>query len=158
MLDPEKALKQADVLVVLHDVSNRWNRKSLGPKVLNLLKLYPEKPSILVLNKVDLLKEKRLLLEVSHTLTEGMVGGKLVSAIKAPPKVLIPKKDIAMADLVRKKSNGEQTGIVTENEVHPTSKRQAGWPNFSHVFMISALHRDGVEQILVCQCLNDLFL
>ncbi len=52
-VDPESALMQSDLLVVLHDVSIKRTCGALSPKILRLLHLYPEKQSVLVLNKVD---------------------------------------------------------------------------------------------------------
>jgi hypothetical protein len=43
---------EADVIGVVHDVSNTWTRDRLDPKVLRLLYLYPMKDSFLILNKV----------------------------------------------------------------------------------------------------------
>jgi len=43
---------EADVIGVVHDVSNTWTRDRLDPKVLRLLYLYPKKNSFLILNKV----------------------------------------------------------------------------------------------------------
>lgn len=46
------AIDEADIIGVVHDVSNRYTRNYLDPKVLRLLHLYPDKDSFLVLNKV----------------------------------------------------------------------------------------------------------
>jgi hypothetical protein len=45
---------EADVIGVVHDVSNTWTRDRLESKVLRLLYLYPRKHSFLILNKVCL--------------------------------------------------------------------------------------------------------
>jgi len=50
--DSEAAMLEADVIGVVHDVSNTWTRDRLDPKVLRLLYLYPKKHSFLILNKV----------------------------------------------------------------------------------------------------------
>jgi len=50
--DSETAMLEADVIGVVHDVSNTWTRDRLDPKVLRLLYLYPKKHSFLILNKV----------------------------------------------------------------------------------------------------------
>jgi predicted GTPase len=52
--DSETAMLEADVIGVVHDVSNTWTRDRLDPKVLRLLYLYPRKHSFLILNKVCL--------------------------------------------------------------------------------------------------------
>lgn len=50
--DSVNAIEDADIIGVIHDVSNRFTRCHLDPKVLRLLHLYPNKDSFLVLNKV----------------------------------------------------------------------------------------------------------
>lgn len=52
MTDGEKAITSADVVGVIHDVSNSFTRGKLDPKVLRLLHLYPKKNIVLILNKV----------------------------------------------------------------------------------------------------------
>ncbi|XP_047497084.1 GTPase Era, mitochondrial-like [Penaeus chinensis] len=73
--EAEISLHEADVMAVIHDVSNKYTCNSLHPRVLRLLALYPTTPSILILNKVDLVKHKQRLLDVTRTITEGIVGG-----------------------------------------------------------------------------------
>jgi hypothetical protein len=51
---------EADVIGVIHDVSNTWTRDRLDPKVLRLLYLYPKKNSFLILNKVRLYHAVRI--------------------------------------------------------------------------------------------------
>lgn len=50
--DSINAIDEADIIGVIHDVSNRYTRNHLDPKVLRLLHLYSHKDSFLVLNKV----------------------------------------------------------------------------------------------------------
>ncbi|MCL4130378.1 UNVERIFIED_CONTAM: hypothetical protein GTU68_058933 [Idotea baltica] len=72
--DPELSLHQADLIAVLQDVSNSYTRNALHPRILRLLTLYPSIPSVLILNKVDLLKNKKLLLSITNTLTDSIVS------------------------------------------------------------------------------------
>jgi len=51
--DSVNSIEEADIIGVIHDVSNRYTRNHLDPKVLRLLHLYPNKDSFLVLNKVS---------------------------------------------------------------------------------------------------------
>ncbi|XP_015510527.1 GTPase Era, mitochondrial [Neodiprion lecontei] len=68
--DPEVALKQVDVVGVLHDVSRSRLRQEILPEVLNLLKtLDSDTPTLLLMNKVDQIKNKRRLLEFVNHLT-----------------------------------------------------------------------------------------
>ncbi|NXH09724.1 ERAL1 GTPase, partial [Bucco capensis] len=76
LTDPWDSMKHADLVVVLVDVSDHWTRNSLSKEVLKCLSQFPQIPSVLVLNKVDLLKNKFILLELVTELTEGIVNGK----------------------------------------------------------------------------------
>lgn len=51
--DSVNAIDEADIIGVIHDVSNRYTKNRIDPKVLRLLHLYPNKDSFLVLNKVS---------------------------------------------------------------------------------------------------------
>ncbi|XP_026549366.1 GTPase Era, mitochondrial-like, partial [Notechis scutatus] len=53
--DPFDSLNDADLVLVLVDVSDRHTRHQLHPQVLHCLKQFPQVPSLLVLNKVSLL-------------------------------------------------------------------------------------------------------
>ncbi|NXG73797.1 ERAL1 GTPase, partial [Baryphthengus martii] len=76
LTDPWDSMKHADLVLVLVDVSDHWTRDSLSKEVLKCLSQFPHIPSVLVLNKVDLLKNKVILLELVNELTEGIVNGK----------------------------------------------------------------------------------
>ncbi len=130
------------MLLVLHDVSNRWTRGSLSPKILRLLHLYPEKESILVLNKIDLLKEKRLLLTLTTKLSEGIIGGNAASPDEFDNRFYPQKCDVVKEELSCSNS-------LTEKEVAKKIEGKIGWPQFSNVFMISAIDGDGVAEIAV---------
>ncbi|XP_030318133.1 GTPase Era, mitochondrial isoform X4 [Calypte anna] len=83
LTDPWESMKHADLVLVLVDVSDHWTRNSLSKEVLKVLSEFPQIPSVLVLNKVDLLKNKFLLLELVTELTEGIVNGKKLEAESA---------------------------------------------------------------------------
>ncbi|XP_039221448.1 GTPase Era, mitochondrial isoform X4 [Crotalus tigris] len=55
--DPFDSLNDADLVLVLVDVSDRHTRHQLHPQVLRCLKQFPQVPSLLVLNKKYLLKQ-----------------------------------------------------------------------------------------------------
>uniref|UniRef100_A0A8C4SQ79 GTPase Era, mitochondrial n=1 Tax=Erpetoichthys calabaricus TaxID=27687 RepID=A0A8C4SQ79_ERPCA len=78
LMDPWSSVEEADLVMVMVDVSDHWTRNQLAPEVLKCLALHPQIPAILVLNKVDLLKNKALLLDITTELTEGIVNGKKV--------------------------------------------------------------------------------
>ncbi|KAK2081353.1 Era Like 12S Mitochondrial RRNA Chaperone 1 [Saguinus oedipus] len=68
--DPWKSMESADLVVVLVDVSDKWTRNQLNPQLLGCLAKFSQIPSILVMNKVDCLKQKSVLLELRAALTE----------------------------------------------------------------------------------------
>uniref|UniRef100_A0A915J8W4 G domain-containing protein n=1 Tax=Romanomermis culicivorax TaxID=13658 RepID=A0A915J8W4_ROMCU len=76
--DPENALQQARMILVLHDPSDNYNRNRLEYRVQYLLYKYRHLPSILVLNKIDLLKNQTFILELITKLTLGRVNGHIL--------------------------------------------------------------------------------
>ncbi|XP_076452241.1 LOW QUALITY PROTEIN: GTPase Era, mitochondrial-like [Babylonia areolata] len=81
LIDPERSLHQANLVCVLVDVSNKWTRSVLDPLILQVLHLHQHIPAVLVLNKVDLLLSKEVLLQLTRSLTQGTVDGQPVSAV-----------------------------------------------------------------------------
>lgn len=53
IVDSEEAVKEADVIGVIHDAANEYTRMKLDEKVLRILLTYPRKRTFLVLNKVS---------------------------------------------------------------------------------------------------------
>ncbi|XP_073523992.1 GTPase Era, mitochondrial [Phyllobates terribilis] len=154
--DPWTSVKLADLVLVLVDVSDKWMRKSLHSEVLKCLYKNCHVPSILVLNKVDLMKEKNTLLEVTYKLTEGLVKGRkavIKSSKKSSDRSAQPDPHI------RKEEPGEQPGgqkelsslsrnVGGEQEItYRNLKGRTGWPNFQEVFMLSALEGGEVETL-----------
>ncbi|NWX21160.1 ERAL1 GTPase, partial [Aegotheles bennettii] len=123
LTDPWESMKHADLVLVLVDVSDHWTRNSLSKEVLKCLSEFPHIPSVLVLNKVDLLKKKFLLLELATELTEGIVNGKKLevgsafkdkpsSLAKAPPQIAQASsaKNRAPASRCREAADGAPEG------------------------------------------------
>ena len=76
LLDPEKSCVDADLLLILHDVSNRYLREAINKKILRLLALYYFKcPSILVLNKMDTIPKSRRVYDLIRKLTCNRIDG-----------------------------------------------------------------------------------
>lgn len=129
--DPKYSLKDADIIGVIHDVSNTWTREKLDIKVINLLEEYINVPSFLVLNKVvedlftisimynciifnfkiDMLKSKRKLLDITRILTENCLNGKAIKYNR------------------------------------PIRGEMKGWKHFKEIFMVSALTGDGLDSV-----------
>ncbi|XP_055902951.1 GTPase Era, mitochondrial [Eupeodes corollae] len=120
------AVQRSDIIAVVHDTSNTWTRNELHSTVLDTLKAYPSFPSFLILNKIDALKSKRILLDLVKKLTNDTLSGKRKSS----------KKD-------DKEKEREFVAPVVE-----LKSRQAGWSNFSDVFMVSSIIGDGLSEIM----------
>ncbi|XP_068126240.1 GTPase Era, mitochondrial [Hyperolius riggenbachi] len=157
--DPWESVKFSDVVLVLVDVSERWMRSSLHWEVLKCLSKYATTPSILVLNKVDLLRDKGSLLDTIHKLTDGVVKGKRA---KVKPLVKSAHKS-KTADATSLKEDGERiqessclpdvtsdvsADLTAEGRSAPLDvKNMAGWPHFHEVFMLSAINGEEVETL-----------
>ncbi|XP_013135377.1 PREDICTED: GTPase Era, mitochondrial isoform X2 [Papilio polytes] len=72
----EKSLRCANVVGVVHDVSNKWSRDSIHQDVISMLNSIGKIPSFLILNKVDQLKSKKQLLATIRNLTNGVIAGR----------------------------------------------------------------------------------
>uniref|UniRef100_A0A8C6MHD5 GTPase Era, mitochondrial n=1 Tax=Nothobranchius furzeri TaxID=105023 RepID=A0A8C6MHD5_NOTFU len=104
LVDPWLSVKEADLMVVMVDVSDRWMRSRLDYEVLKCLAQHPHIPAVLVLNKVDLMKSKDRLLDVTAQLTGGVVNGRRIQVrpvIKPPSQQGWPHfKDVFMLSSV----------------------------------------------------------
>lgn len=155
-----KAIDEADIIGVIHDVSNRYTRHYLDPKVLRLLHLYPDKDSFLVLNKVckcthlnyfhnhhlnnvlnrvfifqiDQLKSKSYLLDLARSLT-----------CFKNKNFHVPEPYIMSS----KEKEAHKRSKVQERMLNRKIKQSNGWGNFSDVFMVSAVLNHGTSDIKV---------
>ncbi|KAM6175287.1 GTPase Era, mitochondrial isoform 2-T2 [Erethizon dorsatum] len=129
--DPWKSMESADLVVVLVDVSDKWTRNQLSPHVLQCLTQFSQVPSILVLNKVDCLKQKAVLLELTAALTEGVVNGKKLNmrqAFHSHPGTHCPSP-----------------AAKDPNTQSVRNPQRIGWPHFQEIFMLSSLSREDVK-------------
>lgn len=117
------SIQHSDLIGVIHDVSSPWTRNELHSTVLDTLQAYPKVPSFLVLNKIDVLKSKRVLLDLTKTLTQN---------------TLVPRGMKRQKKFVQKMTENKKVG-----------EKIVGWPAFSDVFMISSLYGDGVSNVMV---------
>uniref|UniRef100_A0A8C5KJX3 GTPase Era, mitochondrial n=1 Tax=Jaculus jaculus TaxID=51337 RepID=A0A8C5KJX3_JACJA len=135
--DPWKSMKSADLVVVLVDVSDKWTRGRLSPQVLQCLTQFSQVPSILVLNKVDCLKQKSVLLELTAALTEGVVNGK--------------KLNMRQAFRSYPGNHCSSPAAKDPNTQSVGKPQRTGWPHFQEIFMLSALNQEDVKQYLLSQ-------
>ncbi|XP_040605162.1 GTPase Era, mitochondrial isoform X2 [Mesocricetus auratus] len=133
--DPWKSMESADLVVVLVDVSDKWTRSQLSPQVLQCLTRFSQVPSILVLNKVDCLKQKSVLLELTAALTEGVVNGKKLSIKQA------------LHSHSRLGTHCPNPAAKDPNTYSVRNPQRIGWPNFQEIFMLSALNNKDVNTL-----------
>ncbi|XP_072286455.1 GTPase Era, mitochondrial [Pyxicephalus adspersus] len=158
--DPWESVKLADVVLVLVDVSVKWMRSSLHTEVHKCLSQNPSIPSILVLNKVDLLRDKGSLLEITETLTEGIVNGKKAySGSKNSHKKNKQEDATSMKEDKAQMRTEHSEGSITDpasdvSADHPTKvglspryPQKVGWAHFQEVFMLSAIYGEEVETL-----------
>ncbi|KAJ1186219.1 hypothetical protein NDU88_003002 [Pleurodeles waltl] len=107
--DPWDSMKAANVVLVLVDIADFWTRHRLHPEVLKCLSKFPEVPSILVMNKVDLVKKKGVLLDLVEELTEGFVDGKKlqVKSLVKPFSTSSQKETLQSQGVTREVAVGE---------------------------------------------------
>ena len=159
LLDPEASCSDADLLVVLHDVSNRYVREALNKKVLRLLCLYyKDVPSILVLNKMDTIPKSRRVLDLIRKLTCNRLDGE-----QGQLKITKDSKK-SIETYFKRKARSEQEesipgknasdilqiasrGGLSEEKTSGLISGLLGWPGFNDVFTISALNGTGVEDL-----------
>ncbi|XP_019595104.2 GTPase Era, mitochondrial [Rhinolophus sinicus] len=131
--DPWKSMESADLVVVLVDVSDKWTRSQLNPQVLQCLTQFSQVPSVLVMNKVDCLKQKAVLLELTAALTEGVVNGK--------------KLKIRQAFRSQQGTHCPSPATKDPNTQSVGSPQRIGWPHFQEIFMLSALSQEDVKTL-----------
>lgn len=142
------SMVKSDIIAIIADVSNERERSKINRGILELLRKNRDKESVLLLNKIDRIKHKRNLLDITSTLCSGIVGGNLISKPDRSSIQLQLKrgkfdelfketeqKYLKYADL----NKDESSALENEDGI--------GWPNFSQVFMISALHNDGIDDL-----------
>lgn len=149
LIDPWNTVKEADLVVVLVDVSDRWMCGRLDSEVLKCLTQHPDVPAVLVLNKVDLVKAKYRLLDITAELTCGIVNGR---KIRTRPVIKPPwaeKKPEFPPDV----DNTEDAEASDQEKMKQSKKQlkelslQKGWPGFKDVFMLSSLDQEDVETL-----------
>ncbi|KAL6099095.1 eral1 [Pungitius sinensis] len=161
LTDPWNTVKEADLMVVLVDVSDRWMCSRLDFEVLKCLAQHPDIPAILVLNKVDKVKAKDRLLSITAELTCGVVNGRRMRvkpAIKPPWAERSPEKDFSESPADDDSTGGpgdsagghhgnDRPNSALSREQLKALSSQRGWPHFKDIFMLSAVDREDVETL-----------
>ncbi|KAF7487685.1 GTPase Era [Sarcoptes scabiei] len=146
MNDLKFSTQNSDIIAVLIDASNHRERSKLNPGILELLRYYPDKESILILNKIDAIKEKRSLIEIVSNLTGGFVDGQKISdnhENESQTKFEIKKgKFEKLFKKTEKYLNYRDRDMTLEDEL-----MRNVWPKFSKCFMISSLYNDGIDDL-----------
>ena len=161
LLHPEESCRDADLLLILHDVSNKYTREAINKQILRLLALYFFKcPSILVLNKMDTIPRSRRVYDLIRKLTcnrlNGVEGGVKISVdSKRSVEKYLERKARASGE-IGETSDGDHFSQIlseaknkrlTEDDVSRLTAGLLGWPGFREVFTISALTGDGVSDL-----------
>uniref|UniRef100_A0A1Q3F6L3 GTPase Era, mitochondrial n=1 Tax=Culex tarsalis TaxID=7177 RepID=A0A1Q3F6L3_CULTA len=119
------AIQNSHLIGVVHDVSNTWTRNALNPVLLEVLKDHSSIPSFLILNKIDTLKSKRILLDIVKNVTNNRL------------------ENIKNYSIRKRKSTTHK-----QEEVERKGPESEGWPHFSEIFMVSAMTGDGLKEIM----------
>lgn len=146
LMDPWITVKEADLLVVMVDVADKWVCHRLDFEVLKCLAQHPDIPAILVLNKVDLVKAKDRLLDITAELTCGMVNGRKMRirpVIKPPWAEKKPERD---SESSLEEDSAEPNSVLSKEQLK-TLRSQQGWAHFKDVFMLSSVDREDVETL-----------
>jgi len=154
--DPEMSCKEADLLLVLQDVSNRFVREAVDKMILRLLCKHQHRvPSILVLNKLDAIPRNRRLYDLIRKLTCNRldVGTTQIKISEHDPKWNVESylkrlKRISNQRGAESKKDEDMSAIVVLEEARQGKVKDdraetlitglLGWPGFRDVFSISA--------------------
>jgi GTP-binding protein Era len=150
--DPGEASKKCDLIAVVVDASNLRDSKRLNRSLLSMLREHSDKTSYLILNKTDLVKDKRILLDIGSRLTEGHLDGKRVLNHQEINRILeksqfSPHRIKATSPhVIELDKNRAEDGMLGEN--NPAGQENiVGYRNFSQVYSISALQNEGVDRL-----------
>ncbi|XP_074467211.1 GTPase Era, mitochondrial [Sebastes fasciatus] len=152
LVDPWNTVKEADIMVILVDVADRWMCGGLDFEVLKCLAQHPDIPAILVMNKVDLVKAKDRLLDVTAVLTCGVVNGRRMRVrpvIRPPLAEKRPESDSELPldeDDAAPEGSAETDSPLNKEQLKEL-KNQQGWPHFKDVFMLSSVDKEDVETL-----------
>ncbi|KAI1288480.1 GTPase Era, mitochondrial [Halotydeus destructor] len=165
MSGPKLSASRADLIMVVVDASNKRERAKINAGIMGILERHAEKKSILVLNKVDQIKKKKKLIDITARLSDGTVGGlrtheglaRLCVTEKTHMQNIIDKAEARakkkgyLIDVQGDSAHQVSAELDSENNLQDGDKdavdEKLGWPSFSQVFMVSALDGDGIQDL-----------
>lgn len=154
MSHPNQGSRLADLILVVVDASNRRDRESLNLGIVDKLKKNIDKTSALVINKVDSIGSKRMLIDISTRLSVGHMNGQPlpdvgVERYQTPITAVQELRRIRnIEQRVRRKGHiVDIEGISNTIEEEELVNLEGGWKNFDSVFMVSALNGDGIDDL-----------
>ncbi|KAL5484627.1 hypothetical protein EMCRGX_G021156 [Ephydatia muelleri] len=147
--DPYRSLMEAQLIIVMVDASNKWTREHLHPSIVQALCNNPHIPSVLVLNKVDIVRHKHTLLAVTESLTSLRAKGAAASGVTAPPTTPCPPPLTTPETCPTSDEVARGTPQCAEDSCpeEKAGSKGTSWPHFSEVFMLSALTNDGIDTL-----------
>jgi len=135
--EPTRAIGHCDMIMCVVDGSHRKHSHYLHDYVYGCLKDYTDKETILVLNKVDLIKCQDHIIEKLFSLTNGVVNGRCV----------IHPQNHFTNRLSGRIGPDTTTNGSTPNLKPFHSKNEHAFENFKHVFVVSALKGTGMNDL-----------
>lgn len=166
--DPELAVHRCDLIAVVVDAANERERWRLNRATLRLLEDHLDKMSVLVLNKVDLVKDKRFLLDIGTRLTQGFIEGE--SSIEPKTIKKLAREEVLRLNLTAHLDQDTLSQYMEETRPRPKHKYvidldakaagvdaepieneynpdRIGFKNFSRLFSTSAINDDGIAEL-----------
>ncbi|GFS40901.1 GTPase Era, mitochondrial [Trichonephila inaurata madagascariensis] len=145
VMDPLKSIREADILAVVVDISNKWTNNRISENIQEVLEKFRDKKSILVLNKIDAMKSKSRLLSLTKILTGGVINSIENSNLELDTSEQKGSvKEIMQLDSKSMEENSEE---VSKTCFSRNAHQNRGWSSFSKVFMVSALKNDGINDL-----------
>lgn len=140
--DPAIASQRCDLIAVVVDASNPRGTRRLDKGISKILQDHDDKKSCLILNKVDLVKEKRLLLDIGLRLSEGHLNGRCLLDKAQLSKLLLHRQDAPI-----KTSSPFVIELNKDSSDNQEIHRPLGYRNFTQIFSISATQDDGIDEL-----------
>lgn len=146
--DPDYSCNYANIIAILYDCSRRRAEHQLSPQLLKILYKYRDKPSILILTKIDLIKSG-----ITRQMIADKLSGQNSSIRKRPIYGAHPSQEVKrmqMEELFKMTEEKERQEKLKEDphkEIKPLEPDQKHWPYFSEIFHVSSFENLGIEKL-----------